>query len=87
MPVKELLPPLESLISSRVASLQALALEEPSPGRKPQVEKELAVLSALCHHIYPSLQDGEQHPVSLGCVCVCVCVNTVASVARCSVCI
>lgn len=65
MPVKELLPPLESLISSRVASLQALALEEPSPGRKPQVEKELAVLSALCHHIYPSLQDGEQHPVVL----------------------
>ena len=64
MPLKELLGPLESLIGSRVRSLQELAAQEAREARKPLVERELAVLSALCHHIYPTLQSGEQHPVS-----------------------
>ena len=64
MPLKDLVGPLELLVSSRVQSLQQLAVEEASSERKPLVEKELAVLGALCHHIYPTLQDGEQHPVS-----------------------
>ncbi len=64
MPVKDLVPPLESLVGSRVQALQALAMEEPTEAQKPLVEKELAVLSTLCHHIYPTLTDGEQHPVS-----------------------
>ncbi len=63
MPVKDLVPALESLIGSRMQALQSLAMEEPTEAQRPQVEKELAVLSALCHHIYPTLLDGEQHPV------------------------
>ena len=64
MPMKDLVGPLESLVASQVQNLQALATEEPSEDRKEQVEKELAVLSALCHHVYPTLLEGEQHPVS-----------------------
>ena len=64
MPLKDLLPPLESLVQSRVQSLQTLALADTTEGSKSQVEKELIVLSSLCHHIYPTLQSGEQHPVS-----------------------
>ena len=63
MPLKDLVGPLESLVSSRVQSLQGLAMEEPTEPNKPLVEKELAILSSLCHHIYPTLMDGEQHPV------------------------
>ena len=63
MPLKDLVAPLELLLSSCVQSLQQLAMEKASEERKPLVEKELAVLGALCHHIYPTLEDGEQHPV------------------------
>ena len=49
----------------RVQSLQALAVLEPAESNKPLVERELAILSALCNHVYPTLQDGEQHPVKL----------------------
>ena len=76
MSAKDLLSPLESLVQSRVESLQALALTDVSPSTKEQVEKELVVLSSLCHHIYPTLQSGEKHPVSVwvsGCVGVSVC--------------
>ena len=48
----------------RVQSLQSLAVQEASEAGKPLVERELAILSAFCHHIYPTLQEGEQHPVS-----------------------
>lgn len=63
LPLSDLVGPLESLVASRVDRLQALAGEEPSPGVKVQVEKELDVLGALCHHIYPDLKEGERHPV------------------------
>jgi hypothetical protein len=43
--------------------LQSLALKEANESLKSDVLKELDILSALCHHIYPTLQDGEQHPV------------------------
>ncbi len=29
------------------------------------LEKELAILGALSHHIYPTVQQGEQHPIFL----------------------
>ena len=63
MTLNDLIGPLESLVTSRVEVIQALAMEDASEDNKPQVEKELAVLSALCHHIYPTLKEGEQHPV------------------------
>ena len=65
MSAKDLLSPLESLVQSRVESLQALAMTDVSPLTKGQVEKELVILSSLCHHIYPTLQSGEEHPVSV----------------------
>jgi hypothetical protein len=65
MSVKNLLPALETLVTSRVQSLQSLAVQEAAEASKPLVERELAILSAFCHHIYPTLQDGEQHPVIL----------------------
>ncbi|XP_064386855.1 importin-13-like isoform X2 [Halichondria panicea] len=65
MSAKDLLSPLESLVQSRVESLQALAMTDVSPLTKGQVEKELVILSSLCHHIYPTLQSGEEHPVVL----------------------
>ena len=64
MPLSKLVAPLESLIASRVHSLQELAMEDAWEEKKGLVEKELAVLSSLCHHIYPTLLDGEEHPVS-----------------------
>ena len=64
MPLKDLIPPLESLVQSRVQSLQTLAMADTTEGSKGQVEKELIILASLCHHIYPTLQSGEQHPVS-----------------------
>ena len=65
LPLSDLVPPLESLVSSRVERLQELAGEDPAPSNKPAVEKELDVLGALCHHIYPELGQGERHPVVL----------------------
>ena len=46
--------------------MQSLALKEANESLKSDVLKELDILSALCHHIYPTLQDGEQHPVRKG---------------------
>ena len=43
--------------------LQSLAMKEANEIFKSDVLKELDILSALCHHIYPTLQEGEQHPV------------------------
>ena len=63
LPLSSLLPPLEALISGRIESLQLLAEQAPSDISKPLLEKELDILGALCHHIYPKLQEGEQHPV------------------------
>ena len=58
----------------RVQSLQALAVQEASEANKPLVERELAILSAFCHHIYPTLQEGEQHPVSIiMCIYIYIC--------------
>ena len=65
MPIKELSGPLEVLVGSRVRSLDQLAHQDPSDVSKPMVEKELLILSAFCHHIYPTLLNGEQHPVSV----------------------
>jgi hypothetical protein len=65
MSVKSLLPALDTLVTSRVQSLQSLAVQEASETNKPLVERELVILSAFCHHIYPSLQEGEEHPVIL----------------------
>ena len=48
----------------RIQSLQSLSVQEATGTNKPVVERELAILSAFCHHIYPTLQEGEQHPVS-----------------------
>ncbi len=66
LPVKDLMQPLQSLVQCRIQSLQDLAAMEAEPAVRDQVKKELDILSALCHHIYPTLLDGEQHPVS-GC--------------------
>ena len=65
LPVSDLLPPLEALISGRVDDLRSLAEQEPSEMNKVLLEKELAVLGALSHHIYPTIQEGEQHPIFL----------------------
>ena len=65
LPLSELVPPLESLVASRVERLQALAGEEPCSAGKTLVEKELDILGALCHHIYPELREGEGHPVMM----------------------
>ena len=54
-----------ALFHCRVQSLQSLALQEATESNKPQVERELIILSAFCHHIYPTLQKGEEHPVSI----------------------
>ncbi len=56
---------MESLVASRVERIQALAREDPSETNKVQVEKELDILSSLCHHICPNLNQGERHPVVL----------------------
>ena len=65
LPVSALLPPLEALVSGRVESLRSLAEQEPSELSKVELEKELAVLGALSHHVYPTLQEGERHPIFL----------------------
>ena len=56
---------------------------QPSMITHPLVMRELMILSALCHHIYPAVSSGDQHPVSPSvsvevyvCVCVSVCVCT-----------
>ena len=89
MPLQDLSAPLGVLMTSRVKSLEMLAHQNPSNAVKPLVEKELLIVSAFCHHIYPTLLDGEQHPVSvLFCVCCvqCVCVWYVCVVV-CVVCV
>eukprot|EP00731_Ephydatia_muelleri_P019156 Em0011g1196a len=63
MPLQDLSAPLGVLMTSRVKSLEMLAHQNPSNAVKPLVEKELLIVSAFCHHIYPTLLDGEQHPV------------------------
>lgn len=63
MPLKDLTTPLGILVASRVRNLELLAQQDPSNATKPMVEKELLILSAFCHHIYPDLLGGEQHPV------------------------
>ena len=65
LPLSDLVPPLESLVSLRVERLQALAQENPLPTNHAAVEKELDILGALCHHISPELGEGQQHPVVL----------------------
>jgi len=65
LPVCDLLPPLEVLISGLVDNLRSLADQAPSEMNKVLLEKELAVLGALSHHIYPTIQEGEQHPIFL----------------------
>ena len=89
MPLQDLSAPLGVLMTSRVKSLEMLAHQNPSNAVKPLVEKELLIVSAFCHHIYPTLLDGEQHPVSvLFCVCCCVvCVVCVCVVCVCGVCV
>ena len=52
-------------MGSMVERIRRLAQEEPSSTNKILVEKELDVLGALCHHIYPDLKEGERHPVVL----------------------
>ena len=73
MSTRDLSGPLGVLVASRVKSLEMLARQEPSNALKPAVEKELLILSAFCHHIYPTLLNGEQHPVSVTGVCVMGC--------------
>ncbi len=64
MSVKDLLEPLQSLVECRVRSLQELASAEPDLSIRDRVWTGVEILSAVCHHIYPTLGHGEQHPVS-----------------------
>lgn len=63
LPVSDLVRPLESLVASQMEHIRTLAQEDPSAGNRTEVERELDMLGALCHHVYPTLREGEGHPV------------------------